>query len=104
MKQNNRQIDNPQHLDVVMLMYYLIECSDKYSKSSGSLWQYYRDELALIDANIIDNFLGNSALFKFKEKITGQTGNNETKHVEIMVPLTYLLKFCRTLEMSLINC
>ena len=31
MKQNNRQIDNPQHLDVVMLMYYLIECSDKYS-------------------------------------------------------------------------
>ena len=27
-----------------MPMYNLIECSDNYSKTSGRLWQYYRDE------------------------------------------------------------
>ena len=42
--------------------------------------------------------------FKFKAKITGQTGNNGTKGVEIMVPLKYLSNFWRTLEMPLINC
>ena len=36
--------------------------------------------------------------------LTGQTGDNETKEVEIMVPLIHLSNFWRTLEMSLINC
>ena len=27
-----------------MLMYNLIECSDNYSKTSGCLWQYCRDD------------------------------------------------------------
>ena len=34
-------------------MYYLIEYSDNYSKTSGSLWQYYRDETALDNAGVI---------------------------------------------------
>ena len=42
--------------------------------------------------------------FKFKAKITGQTGDDGTKDVEIMVPLKYLSNFWRTLEMPLINC
>ena len=42
--------------------------------------------------------------FKFKAKITGQTGKNGTKDVETMVPLKYLSNFWRTLEMPLINC
>ena len=37
-----------------MLMYSLLEYSDAYSKTSGSLWQYYRDEPALDDNNNID--------------------------------------------------
>ena len=36
--------------------------------------------------------------------MTGQTGNNGTKNVKIMVPLKYLSNFWRTLEMLLINC
>ena len=41
---------------------------------------------------------------KFKTKITGQTNNNgRIDDVEIMVPLKYLSKFWRTLEMPLIN-
>ena len=38
-----------------------------------------------------------SASFKFKQKITGQTGHHGTKNVEIMVPLKYLSNFWRTL-------
>ena len=31
-------------IDIVMPMYNLMEYSDNYSKTSGSLWQYYKDE------------------------------------------------------------
>ena len=41
---NNTQINNAKDLDVVMLINNLIEYRDNYSKTSGSLWQYYRDE------------------------------------------------------------
>ena len=77
--------------------YNLIEYSDNYSETSGSLQQYYKD-----DPN--DN-LANSASFKSKVKITGKTPNNgNRKDVEIIVPLKYLSDFQRTLEMPLINC
>ena len=39
---NNTQVDSTRDLDVVMLMYNLMEYSNNYSKTSGSLWQYYR--------------------------------------------------------------
>ena len=39
---NNTDIDNAQDIDIVMPMYNLIEYSDNYSKTSGSLWQYYK--------------------------------------------------------------
>ena len=45
-----------------------------------------------------------STSFKFKQQITGQTGNGGTKDVEIMIPLKYLSNFWRALEMPLINC
>ena len=69
---NNTQIDNAKGFDVVMPMYNSIEYSDNYSKTSGSLWQYYRDEPSL-DDNCDVNFLGNGALFKLKQKIPGET-------------------------------
>ena len=94
---NNRDIDNAHDIDIVMPMYNLIEYSDNYSKTSGSLRQYYKD-----DPN--DN-LANSESFISKIKITGKTPNNgNTKDVERIVPLKYLSNFWRTLEMSLINC
>ena len=39
---NNTEIDNDKDIDIVMLMYNLIEYSDNYSKTSGSLYQYYK--------------------------------------------------------------
>ena len=53
-----------------MSMYNLIEYSDAYSKTSQSLWQYYRDEPALDNNDDIIDFPANnsnSILFKFKE-------------------------------------
>ena len=41
---NNKDIDNAQDIDIVMPMYNLIKYSDNYSKTSGSLWQYYNNE------------------------------------------------------------
>ena len=89
-----------------MPMYNLIEYSDNYAKSTGSLWQYCKDIPARNANNEIIIFAENSTtdLFKFKAKITGQTGNDGTKDVEIMVPLKYFSNFRRTLEMPLINC
>ena len=43
-------------------------------------------------------------MFKYKQKITGQTGNDGEINVKIMVPLKYLSNFRRTLEMLLTNC
>ena len=95
---NNTQIDNAKDIDIVMPMYNLIEYSDNYAKTSGRLWQYFRDEPD-------DNNIEDSKSFKSKIKITGKTpNNNNEKDVEIMVPLKYLSNFWRTLEMPLINC
>ena len=40
---NNTEIDNATEINVVMPMYNLTKYSNNYSKTSGSLWQYYRD-------------------------------------------------------------
>ena len=104
---NNTQVDNAKNLDIVMPMYNLIEYSDNYTKTTGSLWQYCKDIpdgsnnnnaiLIFAEDNLTDSF-------NFKVKFTGKTRNNGTKNVEIMVPLKYLSNFWRTLEIPLINC
>ena len=103
---NNTQIDNAKDLDIVMPMYNLIEYSDNYAKTTGSLWQYCKDIPALnADVEITRLTGGNTTdSFKFKAKITGETGDDGTKDVEIIVPLKYLSNFWRTLVMPLINC
>ena len=64
----------------ISIMYSLIEYSDNYSKTSGSWWQYYKD-----DPN--DNIVQYES-FKSKIKITGKTpATGNTKDVEIIVPL-----------------
>ena len=78
-KINNTQIDNAEYIDIVMPMYNLIEYSDNYSKTSGSLWQYCK-EVPAVDNNgdIVDfNDANEPDSFKFKTKID---------NVEIMVP------------------
>ena len=87
-------------------MYNLIEYSDNYSKTCGGLWQYCK-YIPTVDKNeAIVDFNGADATdsFNFKAKITSETNDDRIINVEIMIPLKYLSKFWRTLEMPLINC
>ena len=65
---NNTDIDNAHDIDIVMPMYNLIEYIENYSKTSGRLWQYYKD-----DSN--DN-IENSESSKYKIKRTGKIPND----------------------------
>ena len=80
-----------------------------YKKTTGGLWNYYRDEPN-------DPLSSNSASFKYKTSITGNTyniddgeegydankvGKNET---EVVIPLKHLSSFWRALNIPLTNC
>ena len=102
-----------------MNLYNLIEYSDNYSGSSGSLWQYKRDELNLNTAGNIDNVNAyDSSYFKYKTKLlegltTRDIGANIDPNianahrlftnVQILVPLKYISSFFRSLELPLLN-
>ena len=108
-KINGVKIDNAEDLDVVMPMYNLLEYSKNYRKTTGSLWNYYRDE----PSNPLSS---NSESFKYKTSITGNTynigageegydankvGKNE---IEVVIPLKHLSNFWKSLNIPLINC
>ena len=126
-KINNTLIDNAEDLYITISMYNLIEYSKNYRKTTGSLWNYYRDELTddTNDINFLNKNVINSESFKYKTCvgstynvdaiITNAEGNeihnpaydankSGKKEVEIAVPLKYLSNFWRTLDMPLINC
>ena len=71
-------------------MYNLIEYSDNYSDTSGSLWNFKRDEINT-DANVCT---ADSSSFKYKSSIIGNTEADGTKNgVKIAVPLKYFKKW-----------
>ena len=71
---NNTQSDHAKDLEVIMPLYNLIEYSDNYSKTSESLWRYYRVE----PHNTLTDFTS----FKSKTKITKNTpADGNTKNV-----------------------
>ena len=99
-------IDEANNIYIVMPMYDLIEQSDNNSDTSGSLWQFKRDNVPAYSADLrIDN----SKSFKYKAALLGKTANavNNTNssvtNTKIVVPLKYLSNFWISLEMLLIN-
>ena len=82
-------------------MYNLIAYSDDYSDTSGSLWQFKRDEVPAGNNNLSIN---NSQSFKYKAALSGKTAdavnnmNSSVKEAKIVVPLKYLSNFWRSLE------
>ena len=78
----------------------MVEYSDNYSDTSGSLWQFKRDEMeGNVDLTVDKHIPNNSSSFKYKSSfITNRNG------VKIAVPLKYLSNSTRSLEMPLINC
>ena len=91
-----------------MPMYNLNEYSDNYSDTSGSLWQFKRDESSVNNDGNPDNVsTANSTSLKYKSSFfKSQTAddNGVFKNVKIAVPLKYLSIIWRSLEMPLINC
>ena len=106
-KINGVKTDNAEDLDLVMSMYNLLECSKNYRQTTGSLWNYYRDEPnSDTNDNEIKYSIINSKSFDYKANFIGSMShNNLTKNdVNIVVPLKYLSNFWRSLNMPLINC
>ena len=94
---------------ILLILQYLciicsLEYSDNYSDTSGSLWNFKRDEIEE-DADLTIN---NASSFKYKANLIGNTvadgANRKKENVKIAVPLKYLSNFWRSLEMPLINC
>ena len=121
-------IENAKDLDVVGPLYDFLEYSKNYSKTSGSFWNYYRDELTdeTNNGNSPNKNVINSKSFKYKTIITGSTYNvprrtrntagqainnpdydenkEGTKEVVVAVPLQNLGRFWNSLNILLINC
>ena len=99
---NDTFVDYADFINIAMSMYNLTEYSDNYSDSSGSLWNFKRDEIINnADVTIDDNVLS----FKYKSSIIGNTEADGKKNgVKIAVPLKHLSNFWRSLEILLINC
>ena len=93
-----------------MPMYNLIEYSENYADSSGSLYQFKKDEPPMNNAGNPNNVaLDNSTSFKYKTSHLGKAddddGNDRSlKNTKIVMPLKYLSNFSWSLEMPLINC
>ena len=107
-KINDIKIDNAEDLDVVMPMYNLLEYSKNYRKTTGNLWNYYRDEPnSSTDNNNITHSILNSEFSDFKANFieNGVTQNNLIKNnVKIVIQHKHLSNFWRNLNISLINC
>ena len=106
-KINDVFVDEANHIYIAMPMYNLIECSNSYSDTSGSLWQFKRDE---VPDNNADLTIDSSQSFKYNAALLGKTTdvvnniNGSTKDGKIVVRLKYLSDFWRSLEMPLTDC
>ena len=106
-KINGIKIDNKEDLDVVTPMYNLLEYSKNYKKTTGSLWNYYRDEPnSSTDNDNLTHSILNSKSFDYKANfISSVTNNNLTKNgVKIVIPLKHLSNFWKNLNIPLIKC
>ena len=110
-ERNNKQVDNAKYIDVVMPMYNLIEYSNNYSRTSGSLGQYCKYIPTVNNNGDIVDFNGANTTdsFSFKAKVTGQTDDDgeinnvevlgqtdddgEINNVEVQAPLKYLRNY-----------
>ena len=104
---NNVFVGEVNHIYIPMPMYSLIEYSNNYSDTSGSLWKFKRDEVLAKNADLA---IDNSQSLKYKAALLEKAAdavnntNSSVKEAKIVFPLKYLSNFWRSLEMPLINC
>ena len=99
-------IEDAEDLDIAMPMYNILEYSKNYRKTTGSLFNYYRDEQNSGAEGNINYSIKDSESFNCKTSIIGKLEGNgaEKNDIDIAVPLKYLGNFWRNLYMPLINC
>ena len=73
---NETFVDEADFINITMPMYNLIEYSDNYSDTSGSLWQFKRDEI-IDNADVTND--NNALSFKYKANLIGNTETNGEK-------------------------
>ena len=87
---NDKHVETADNLDIIMPKYGLLECSDNYADSSGSLWQFKNDELNV--ATNSDVTLDNSTSFKYKSSLfDNPIAAGVLNGVKIAVPLKFIL-------------
>ena len=97
-------VENAEDLDIEIPMYNLLEYSKNYEKTSGSLFNYYRDEASEttkgVGNNAINISIRNSKSFDYKTEIIGSlnAGEDEKEDLTIAIPLKYLGNFWRSLD------
>ena len=70
---NDEHVETAEKLDIIMNMYKLLEYSDNHADSSGSLYQFERDESPMNDAGNPNNVASdNSTSFKYKASLLGK--------------------------------
>ena len=82
---NETFIDEAEHINITLPMHNLIEHSDNYSDTSGSLWQFKRDKV-IGNINLTKN---NSSSFKYKSNLiyNADGANRKKEGIKIVVPL-----------------
>ena len=120
-KLNNEKVDTADNLDLTMSLYNMLECSDNYADTTGSLYQYKRPEPRGTNGNVV-NLASTLSSFKYQSGLVQKqltTPNSENvlanadhnfddahriwKNIKIAVPLKYISNFFRNLELPLIN-
>ena len=97
---NDEHVEKAEDLDIVMPMYNLLEYSDNYQDSTGSLYQFKRDEPPDDNADVANN----TSSLVYKSKLISGTDDKNVNNVKLVVPLKYVSSFFRSLEMPLVNC
>ena len=97
---NDEHVEKAEDLDIVMPMYNLLEYSGNYQDSTGSLYQFKRDEPPDDNANVRNA----TTSLVYKSKLIKGTDDNNVNNVKLVVPLKYVINFFRLLEMPLVNC
>ena len=90
---NNEYAEKAEDLDIVMPMHNLLEYSDNYQDSTGSLYQFKRDEPPADNGEVVNN----TTSLAYKSLA-------DTNGVKLVVPLKYISSFLRSLEIPLVNC
>ena len=96
---NDEHVEKAEDLDILMPMQNLLEYSDNYQNSTGSLYQFKRDESPDNNADVGNN----TTSLVYKSKLIKGTDNNNVNNVKLVVPLKYVSNFFSSLEMPLVN-